>query len=72
MTIVPDLSDINLDCEGQKTIELLANHFEAMARYAWAKSEAMLCRSEGDITAALQCEARCEVIYKLLPPNWRW
>jgi hypothetical protein len=71
-TTLPSLSEINLDCEDQRTLELLAHGFDTLKLYAMAKAEAQYERSAGRITEALACEVRCENYYHQIPANWRW
>jgi hypothetical protein len=69
---VPDLRNLNLDCEDPTTLDHIAHHLDHMRKYAVLKSEAMHHRSEGRIQDALDLESQCQSIYATLPTAWRW
>ena len=50
----------------------LASALLTLGTYADCKAIAMRCRLAGQIDKAQRHESRCEQLYSLLPPSWRW
>lgn len=70
----PDLNEINLDdlSVNPNDLDVIAKHFDSLARYARHKSSAMRLRAEGSIRSATAYETACDRIYASLPKSWRW
>jgi len=66
---VPNLDDATLDPD---VLAEFGRDLGRLAAYADCKALAMRARLAGKIVEALARERRCEMIYKMLPPSWRW
>jgi hypothetical protein len=67
--IVPDLDAETLNAD---ELDEFVEQIGRLAEYAKNKAMAMRCRRAGDVERALRAETRCDMIYELLPPEWRW
>lgn len=72
MTTIPNLDNLNLDCESSDTLDAIADGLEWLAKYAIIKAEAMHFRLIGEIEEAREEESKLESIYHNVPVNWRW
>jgi hypothetical protein len=64
----------NLDAETIDPNELtdFAVNLTRLALYAELKAQAMRFRRAGKIVEAQRHERRCDMVFDLLPPSWRW
>ena len=62
----------NLDCMEPDDLDILAETFHLLEKYALLKRDAMLARLSGHVDTALDLERECDKVYKDLPANARW
>lgn len=62
----------NLDCLDESDLREIGKVFGKLERYARLKALAMRRRIDGDTSGAWTLEARCDGIYRQLPPEYRW
>jgi hypothetical protein len=66
------INTVNLDAEDPCDLDEFAVNLERLAAYAKTKAFAMRARLAGEINVALRYERHCELVYNLLPSQWRW
>ena len=62
----------NLDVAEPDELTEFASALLTLGTYADCKAIAMRCRLAGRIEVAQRHERRCEQLYQMLPPSWRW
>lgn len=74
MIEVPNLDTLDADelYECVVKFEKTVATFKLLKRYALHKKAAVEARSSGFIAAALTHEDKCEILYKMLPEEYRW
>jgi hypothetical protein len=67
-----DLDGINLDCMMVEDVAEFIEHITTLRDYVALKHRAMILRAAGKIDLAAKLEDGCDVLYAMLPSNWRW